>query len=213
MSLNLKKGGNLSLTKEGVNLNKIQVGLGWDTNQDSTIKTEFDLDVFGLLVDNNNKGITEAGTFFYNNVDGKGTSSLKAYPPSLDGTAITAKMDEFLKSSPVVISKDNLSGAGDGDDETLFINSTNLPKDKKIIVVVNIYEADSRKQTFGMVSNVYARVLSNGTEVCKYDLAEDFSIESGVIIAEIYWNNDELKVKALGKGFTGTVDTLFTQYS
>lgn len=209
MSLNLAKGQNLNLSKEGVNLAKIQVGLGWDINTDSTVKTEFDLDVFGLVVDNQNKGVTENDVYFYNNVDGKGTTSKVAYP---DGVDVQAKIDEILKTAPIAVSKDNLSGEGSGDDETMFANAANLPKDKKVIVVVNIYEAATRKQTFGMVSNVYCRVLSNGDEVCKYDLTEDFSIESGVIIAEFYWVGDELKVKALGKGFTGDVNDLFNQY-
>lgn len=209
MSLNLKKGGNLVLDKAAGNLNKILIGLGWDIKTDSTVKDDFDLDVFGLIVNSDNKGLTDANVRYYNNVDGTGLTAETAYG---QGTDVAKKLDELLAKSALVVSADNRTGEGTGDDETMFVNASLLPKDKKIVVVVNIYEAAARKQTFGMVSNVYGRVLLDGAEFCKYDLAEDFSIESGVILAEIYWAGDEVKIKALGKGFEGDVNDLYNAY-
>jgi len=210
MSINLSKGQNICLDKTEVNVNQIQVGLGWDIKADSTVKDEFDLDVFGIIVDQNDKGATEENLFFYNNVDGKGTKSTDAYAGVTD---INGRAKEILKTSVIVPTKDNLTGEGDGDDETMFINASLLTKDKKAIIVVNIYEADKRKQAFGIVNNSYARILSvDGSEFCRYDLKEDFSIESGVIIGEIYWSGEEVKIRAIGKGFSGDLNALFSQY-
>lgn len=212
MSLQLTKGVNLKLSKYSLNLNQIQVGLGWDINQDSTIKHEFDLDVSGIVVNSTtNKGALEQDVFFYNNVDGTGKSSVDAYPASKD---VMTEAKKMLLNSPVVITKDNRTGEGDGDDETLFINASKLPKDKKVIILVTIHEAKDRRQTFGMVNNSYCRIVAdNGTEYCRYDLKEDFSIETGVEVAEIYWYNDELKVRALGKGFNGNLQDAYNKFA
>lgn len=212
--LNLQKGGNVKLDIAKVNLSEIQVGLGWDIKADSTVASEFDLDVFGILVDTNDKGATGANTHFYNNIDGKGTSSNTAYAGLSSTEEINKKAKEILKTSVLVTTKDNLTGAGSGDDETLFVNSSLLPKDKKVLIAVNIYDAKDRKQVFGMVNGAYCRILNaDGSEFCRYDLKEDFSIETGVIIGEIYWNGDDLKVRALGKGFTGTLTDLVNQHA
>jgi len=211
MSLSLQKGQNLKLEKADLNLNELQVGLGWNVKNDSSVKDDYDLDVVGLIVNaSDGKGATEANFFFYGNVDGKGTSSDVAYASSTDVVA-TAK--SILANAPVVITKDNRTGQGDGDDETLFINSSLLPKDKKILIAVNIYEADKRKQAMGMVDGAYCSIKgSDGKEHIRYDLKEDFSIESGVIVGEIYWNNEDLKVRALGQGFTGDLNALLSQH-
>lgn len=212
MTLRLEKGGNLNLSKSNLDLNQLQVGLGWDINTDSTIKHDFDLDVSGIVVNaTTNRGIVESDVYYYNNVDGSGKSSDVAYPSNKD-VMVEAKL--LLLNSPVVITKDNRTGQGDGDDETLFINASKLPKDKKVVIFVTIHEAKERRQTFGMVDNSYCRIVSNsGVEYCRYDLKEDFSIETGVEVAEIYWKGDELKVRALGKGFVGDLNDVFNKFN
>jgi tellurium resistance protein TerD len=213
--VNLQKGQNIPLDKADVNQDQIQVGIGWDQNTDSTIKNDIDIDIFALIVDaSTEKGLTAENLFYYGNVNGKNLSSDDAYRGLSDKNAIHAKAKELLLSSPVVITKDNRDGKGDGDDETLFINASLLPKDKKAIIVSNIYEADKLKQTFGMVKNAQVNLKNTkGAEEIRYDLGEDFSIESGVIIAELYWSADGLKIKAIGKGFTGDVNELSKQYT
>lgn len=212
--LNLVKGQNVKLDITKVNINEIQVGLGWKEKTDSTITSEFDLDVFGLVVGLDDKGATASGTHFYNNVDGKGTTSETAYAGLSTKEDIFKKAKELLTSSTVVTTKDNRNGEGEGDDETLFVNSSLLPKDKKIIIVVNIYDANARKQVFGMVNESYCRILAqDGSEFCKYDLKEDFSIETGVIVGEIYWSGEDLKIRAVGKGFNGDLTALVNQYA
>lgn len=212
--LNLVKGQNVKLDIAKVNLNEIQVGLGWDIKTDSTVAHDFDLDVFGIVVGADDKGATASSTHFYNNVDGKGATSNTVYAGLISTEEINKKAKEVLLTSAVVPTKDNLTGEGSGDDETLFVNSSLLPKDKKVLVAVNIYDANARKQVFGMVNNAYCRVLAqDGSEFCHYDLKEDFSIETGVIVAEIYWAGEDLKIRAIGKGFSGDLTALVNQYA
>jgi tellurium resistance protein TerD len=113
---------------------------------------------------------------------------------------------KLAENSVIVITKDNLDGKKDGDDETLFINSSLLIEGKKVIIVVNIYEAKQRKQLFGMVKN--AKCVIYGTDSASFDLGEDFSLETGVIVGEFYLNNGVSKFKALGEGFEGDLNDL-----
>lgn len=213
-TLNLVKGQNLKLDKSQVNTDQIQVGLGWDIKADSTVTNEFDLDVFGIVVGLDDKGATASSTHFYNNIDGKGASSNTVYAGLNTTEEIIKKAKEVLLGSVVVPTKDNLTGEGAGDDETLFVNASLLPKDKKVLLAVNIYDANNRKQVFGMVNNAYCRILAqDGSEFCRYDLKEDFSIETGVIVGEIYWAGDDLKIRAIGKGFSGDLTALVNQYA
>lgn len=211
MSINLKKGQNLNLSKETTST-MFRVGLGWDLNQDSTIKNEIDIDVFGLITDASDKGVVDSEIRFYNNIDGTGKSSSTHY--SGMSTLDSFKEAEKLAATSVLVNTlDNLTGAGDGDDETMFFNSLLLADDKKVKILVNIYEAKARKQLFGMVKNAYVSVYdSAGTVICRYDLAEDFSIETGVIVGEFYKVGGETKFKALGTGFEGDLNDLVTKF-
>jgi tellurium resistance protein TerD len=209
--INLQKGGNLSLSKVSTSTT-FRVGLGWDKNTDSTIKEDIDIDVFGLIVDENNKNVVDSEIRFYNNIDGNNLKSADFY----GSLSVEESYKESLKlseKSVVVCSKDNLTGMGDGDDETLFFNSLLLPADRKVVIAINIYEAKTRKQLFGMVKNAYCSVYDmSGNIIVKYDLGEDFSIETGIIVGEFYHKDSEIKFKALGSGFDGDLNNLVSKF-
>ena len=115
---------------------------------------------------------------------------------------------------------DNLTGEGEGDDEVLTIDFTKVPADvDKIAITVTIYEAQVRKQNFGQVSNAYVRVarMANaqdmqGTEVLRFDLMEEFSVETALVVCEIYRHNGEWKFNAVGAGYQGGLEALCRAY-
>lgn len=209
--VNLKKGGNLSLSKVSTSTT-FRVGMGWDKNTDSTIKEAIDIDVVGLIVDENNRNLVDWEVRFYNNIDGTGLTSSDFYK-NLSLADAFEEAKKLSEKSVIVCSKDNQDGEGDGDDETLFFNSLLLPNDKKVVIALNIYEASSRNQLFGMVKNAYCSVYdSSGNVITKYDLGEDFSLETGVVVGEFYRNNGEVKFKALGTGFEGDLNELISRF-
>ena len=115
----------------------------------------------------------------------------------------------------VIHTGDNLTGAGDGDDEQIEVDLNKVPANTtKIAFVATIYKADERRQNFGQVSNAYIRVMdeSTGNEICRYDLGEDFSIESAVVFGELYKNGDEWKFNAIGSGYQGGLAALCNHY-
>lgn len=206
--INLKKGQNLNLSETTNATKYFRVGLGWNMNQN------FDLDVFSVICDTNDKGLKPENIFYYHNVDGSGRTSEQTYGNLKTEQEIFAKAHELISNSVVVITKDNQTGEGDGDDETLFVNPNKLNDDEKIKIIVNIYESEERNLSFGMISEAFVRILDDkDNEVCRYDLAEDFSIETGVIVGEFEKINGELKFKALGKGFKGDINNVLTQLS
>ena len=106
---------------------------------------------------------------------------------------------------------DNLTGDGDGDDEEIIIDLSLIPQNvSRINFTVTIHEAGERNQNFGQVSNAYVRVVNsdNSQELLKYDLGEDFSIETAIVVAEIYRHNGEWKFNAIGSGFEGGLAAL-----
>lgn len=176
MAISLQKGANVNLTKSAPGLTKALLGLGWDAR--STDGAAFDLDASALLLGANGKVRSDADFVFYGN---KATA---------DGS--------------VTHGGDNLTGEGDGDDETITVDLTKVPADvERIALVVSIYEANERSQTFGQVRNAFIRLANadTNTEEVRYDLSEDYSTETAVIFAEIYRNNGEWKFKAIGQGF------------
>lgn len=178
MAVSLSKGGNVSLSKEAPGLSSIIVGLGWDARV--TDGADFDLDASVFLLGETGKVRADADFIFYNNK----TSS--------DGS--------------VVHQGDNRTGAGEGDDEQVAIDLSKVPADvQKISFAVTIHEAEARKQNFGQVSNAFIRVVNKADdkEIVRYDLSEDYSIETAMIFGELYRNNDEWKFKAIGQGFAG----------
>lgn len=184
MAVSLQKGQKVSLTKDNPNLSKIIVGLGWDTNKYDG-GADFDLDAAAFLLAPNGKVTGDEDFVFYNNLK--------------------------HASGSVIHMGDNLTGAGEGDDEQIKIDLSLVPADiDKIDFTVTIHEADSRKQNFGQVSNAYIHVMdeTNGKELIRYDLGEDFSVETAVVVGEIYRNNNEWKFNAIGSGFAGGLAAL-----
>ena len=190
MGVNLSKGQRVSLDK---NMQMALVGLGWDTNKYDG-GADFDLDASAFLVGANGKVRNDNDFIFYGNLQ------------STDGS--------------VTHTGDNLTGEGDGDDEVLIIDFSKVPADiEKIAITVTIYDAQARGQNFGQVSNAYVRVarMANandtvGTEVLKFDLVEEFSIETALVVCEIYKNNGEWKFNAVGAGYQGGLEALCRSY-
>ena len=182
--ISLFKGQKIDLTKGNPKLSKILVGLGWDTKKyDGGF--DFDLDAAAFLLGANGKVQSDYDFVFYNNL----THS----------------------SGAVQHMGDNLTGAGDGDDEQIKIDLSKVPANiDKIAFTVTIHEADSRRQNFGQVSNAFIRIVdeSNGKELIRYDLGEDFSVETAVVVGELYRNAGEWKFNAIGSGFKGGLRAL-----
>lgn len=186
MAVSLSKGQRVSLDKS---LTMALVGLGWDTNKYDGGQ-DFDLDAAAFLLGENGKVFNENDFIFYNNLDGR--------------------------NGAVVHTGDNLTGEGDGDDEVIMINFAKVPSEvKKIAITVTIHDAVNRKQNFGQVTNAYVRVakLANesdtrGTEVLKFDLVEDFSVETAIVVCEIYRNGNDWKFNAVAAGYQGGLSAL-----
>lgn len=179
MAISLAKGGNVSLTKQAAaagtgTLTALTVGLGWDAR--TTTGTDFDLDASAIGVRADGKVLSDAYFVFYNNMK------------SPEGA--------------ITLSGDNLTGAGEGDDETININLGLVPAEiDRIIIPVSIYDAANRGQNFGQVRNAYIRVVDQtGTELVRYDLSEDYSTETVVIFGEVYRHGGEWKFRAVGQG-------------
>lgn len=183
MSVNLSKGGNVSLSKEAPGLTDVIVALGWDPRVTDGI--EFDLDASVFVTGENGKVLDDASFIFYNN------------KRSADGAI------EHMG--------DNRSGEGEGDDEELTVKLTGLAASvKKLVFAVTIHDAEARKQSFGQVSNAYIRVVNkaDGREITRFDLSEDASTETAMIFGELYRHGDEFKFKAIGQGFAGGLKPL-----
>ena len=191
MTISLKKGQRISLEKVAPSLVAGFIGLGWDINATDT-GTDFDLDASVFLLSANEKLVSDQHFIFYNNL---------VSPDS---------------ENSVKLLGDNRTGEGDGDDEGVIVDLRKVPADvEKIVVTVTIYEAAKRKQNFGQVTNAYIRLVDVQTkdEVLRYDLSEDFSIETAVVMTELYRNGDEWKLNAVGNGFEGGLQALLDKYS
>jgi tellurium resistance protein TerD len=183
MAISLQKGGNVNLSKEAPGLAKMTIGLGWDTR--ATDGAAFDLDGAVFLLNTGGKVRSDADFIFYNNLK------------SADGS--------------IVHSGDNLTGAGEGDDETVTIDLGKVPADiDKIVVGVTIHEAETRRQNFGMVSKAFIRCVNadGGSEIARYDLSEDGSTEAAMVFGEVYRNGADWKFRAIGQGFQGGLGPL-----
>lgn len=188
MAISLKKGQKVDLTKTNPGLKNILIGLGWDTNKYDGGK-EFDLDSSVFMLGADGKVTSDADFVFYGN--------LKHVSGSVEHLG------------------DNLTGAGEGDDEQIKIDLSKVPETiEKIDFTVTIYEAEERKQNFGQVENAFIRVVNEATgeELIRYDLGEDFSIETAVVIGELYRNKGEWKFNAIGSGFGGGLASLGKNY-
>ena len=185
--INLSKGAKVNLSKEAPGLKKIMFGLGWDCNKYSGA-ADFDLDASCFLV--NAMGRTTAdGFIFYNNLIGP--------------------------DKCVVHQGDNRTGEGDGDDEQIYIDLDLIPDNiDKIAITVTIDAADTRGQNFGMVSNAYCRLVNTETdaEQIRFNLGEDFSVETAIVVGEVYRHNGDWKFNAVGQGFSGGLLALCKNY-
>lgn len=186
MAINLQKGQRVSLDNS---MKLALVGLGWDTNRYDG-GADFDLDASAFLLGENGKLLRDDDFVFYNNLNGR------------DGA--------------VVHTGDNLTGDGDGDDEVIMIDFTKIPREiKKIAICVTIHDAEARRQNFGQVSNAYIRIAklhdefdTVGEPVLKFDLEEEFSIETALVVAEIYNRNGEWKFNAVAAGYQGGLEAI-----
>lgn len=184
MAVSLSKGQKVDLTKGNPGLSKLVVGLGWDTNKYDG-GAAFDLDAAAFLLGANGKVAGDADFVFYGNLK--------------------------HSSGGVEHMGDNLTGEGDGDDEQVKVNLSVIPASvEKVDFTVTIHEAEERKQNFGQVSNAYIRIVdeSSNAELIRYDLGEDFSVETAVVVGELYRNNGEWKFNAIGSGFQGGLKAL-----
>lgn len=188
MPINLSKGQKISLSKEAPGLTHIMVGLGWDINRYDG-NADFDLDASAFLTGANGKCTCSGDFVFYNNLE---------HP-----------------SGAIKHMGDNRTGDGEGDDEQIFVDLSKIPANiEGIAVTVTIFDAEKRRQNFGQVSNAYCRMVNDdtGEEIIRYDLGEDFSIETAMVVGELYRHNGEWKFNAIGSGFSGGLAALCQNY-
>lgn len=187
MALSLQKGGNLSLSKTDPSLTKILVGLGWDER--TTDGSSFDLDASAFLLTAGDKVRNDSDFIFYN--------QLKSPDGSVEHTG------------------DNRTGQGEGDDESVKVDLSKVPAEiTKIAFTVTIHDAEARRQNFGQVSNAFIRIVNDltGTEIVRYDLAEDYSTETAMVFGELYRHNNEWKFRAVGQGYSGGLKAMCDQF-
>lgn len=188
MGVCLTKGQKISLTKGNPGLQKVVVGLGWDVNGFDT-GAGFDLDAAAFLLTDSGKVSRQEDFVFFGNLK---------HP-----------------SGAVEHLGDNLTGAGEGDDEQIRISLNQVPDNiVRIAFTVTIYDAETRRQNFGQVNNAFIRIYNEetGEEMLKYDLGEDFSIETAAVFGELYKNNGEWKFNAIGSGYQGGLAALCANY-
>jgi tellurium resistance protein TerD len=182
MAINLKKGQRIE-----IGLSKVGVGLGWSPNKGSGF--DFDLDASAFMLGENKKLPKEEFFVFYNN------------PKS---------PDEAVESSG-----DDTTGGGDGDDETLTVNLNKVDaKIQEIVFTVTIHDYEARKQNFGQVRNSFIRIYNaqSNEEIAKYELDEDFSVETAVEFGRLYKRNGEWKFEAMGIGYKGGLQYFVDKY-
>ncbi|MBS4536927.1 TerD family protein [Clostridium sp. D2Q-11] len=188
MAINLKKGERIDLTKSNPGLKQAIIGLGWDTNKYAG-GADFDLDASVFMVGSDGNVKNDEDFIFYNNLE---------HP-----------------TKSVIHTGDNRTGEGEGDDEAIIIDFGKVPSHiDKIAITVTIHDAVNRAQNFGQVTNAFVRVLNkeNDNEILRYDLTEDFSIETALIFCELYRHNNEWKFSAVGSGFQGGLESLCKNY-
>ena len=187
MVISLTKGDNINLSKTNPTLKNIVVGLGWDVRK--TDGETFDHDASILMVKADGKAQSDADFIYYHQKD------------SLCGA--------------IHHTGDYLTGAGDGDDESIHVFLDKVPTDiQKLIICVSIYDADKKKQNFGQVLNAFIRLVNIDTneEVTRYGLSENASTETAMIFGEIYRYEGEWKFKAVGQGFKSGLAELIRQH-
>lgn len=187
MSINLEKGQKIDLTKTNPSVSKFKVGLGWNPN--TSVGGTFDVDVSAFILGENGKKVSDSHFVFYNNLKSP---------------------NDF-----VVHNGDNRDGQGDGDDESLVVDfSKATAEEKSIVFVVTIHDAAAKNQNFGQVQGSFIRIVdeATGTEIMKYDLNEDYSVETAMIFGKLYLKDGEWKFEAVGMGMKGGLQDYLNQY-
>lgn len=186
MTINLQKGQRISLSKEAPGLKQLMCGLGWDVAKKTgggffgafSGGKDFDLDASVVCLDENNKLQNSNDIVYFGNL---------SHP-----------------SGAIIHRGDNLTGAGEGDDEIVLVDLPKIPANiSKLVFVVNIYQAVKRKQDFSQVANAFVRLVdsSNSKELARYNLSgSDYAGMTGMILAEVYRHNNEWKMAAIGNG-------------
>lgn len=185
--INLSKGQKIDLTKTNPSVAKYRVGLGWNPN--SNVGAEFDVDVSAFVLGANGKRLSDNHFVFYNNLK--------------------------TPTESVVHTGDNRTGQGEGDDESLVIDFSKMePEATEVVFVVTIHDAQARGQNFGQVSGSYIRILDDVTEaeIMKYDLNEDYSIETALVFGKLYKRESEWKFEAVGAGRAGGLQEFLEQF-
>ena len=184
MAINLTKG-----QRVDIGLQKLGVGLGWDPSAAPGV--EFDLDASAFMLGSNNQVPTENFFVFYGNM------------LSPDG-AVGSSGD------------DRTGGNSDGDDETLMVDLSRIdPRIEQIVFIVSIHEFVERRQNFGQVRNSFIRIYdaTNNAELCKYELGEDFSVETAIEFGRLYKRNDAWRFEAIGNGHAGGLEAFVKKYA
>ena len=187
MAISLTKGQNISLSKTDPSLKNVLVGLGWDAR--STDGQDFDLDASVFMATENGKVPSDRHFIFYNQL--------------------------VSPCGGVEHTGDNLTGDGDGDDESVIVCLDKVQSNiKSLFITVTIHDAEARRKNFGQVSNAFVRIVNNDTsdEIVRFDLSEDYSTETAMVFGEIYRHNGEWKFRAIGQGYTGGLYSLCQQY-
>ena len=187
MAISLTKGQNISLSKTDPSLKNVLVGLGWDAR--STDGQDFDLDASVFMATENGKVPSDRHFIFYNQL--------------------------VSPCGGVEHTGDNLTGDGDGDDESVIVRLDKVESNiKSLFITVTIHDAEARRQNFGQVSNAFVRIVNNdtGDEIVRFDLSEDYSTETAMVFGEIYRHNGEWKFRAIGQGYAGGLYALCKQY-
>lgn len=188
MAIQLSKGQRIDLTKNDPTLQKLVIGLGWDVKQYDGGQ-DYDLDASAFILNSSGKCRNEMDFIFYNNLR------------SQDGS--------------VIHTGDNRTGEGDGDDEQIKIDLSKIPHDvNKIAITVTIHDAEMRRQNFGQIANAFVRLVNEdtGVEVLRFDLGEEFSIETAVVFCEVYRQGNDWKFNAVGSGYQGGLGSLVNAY-
>lgn len=184
MGINLQKGQKIDLTKGGGGLRQVMVGLGWDEAEQprgffAPKPQPIDCDASAILCGANGR------------IVGNDISQCCVYFGNLRHP-----------SGAIVHQGDNLTGAGDGDDEQIMVNLPMVPSQvDKIVFVVNIYDARKRNQHFGLIRNAFIRLvdMDHHTEICRFNLSENYNNMTGLVVGEIYRKNGEWKFNAIGQ--------------
>lgn len=208
MAINLTKGQRIE-----IGLSKVGVGLGWDPNEGTGF--DFDLDASAFILGESKKIPQDEYFIFYNNLCGRGH---RAYTDATGDHNECAEKYHCKDGLYGVrsLGDDTTGGSSDGDDETLMVDLVKVPNEvSEIVFTVTIHDYENRKQNFGQVRNSFIRIYNAQTneEIAKYELDEDFSVETAVEFGRLYKRNGEWKFEAMGIGYKGGLEYFVKKYA